>query len=280
MDGEHFVLRARGRRHHVSDFAGPLSIKTVLDGRVGWKTGGREVLVDECSFLVLNDGEPYSMEIDVRVPVRTCCVFFRHGFVEQVFRSMVSSELDVGDGSIPFLSRLHLRDERVMPRMLAIAANGDAASLWLDEQYLLLARDLVLLYEETQRQMRRLPAVRAGTRCEIFKRVDLAREFMHAYSGSTLRLDQIAGAACLSTYHFQRMFSIAVGESPHAYLTKLRLDRACFLLRKGFPVTQVCGLVGFESPGSFSTLFRRKFGVAPSEIRKIREAGQAKACYF
>ena len=46
MGGEHFVLRARGRKHHVRDFAGPLSIKTVIDGRVGWKTGGQEVLVD------------------------------------------------------------------------------------------------------------------------------------------------------------------------------------------------------------------------------------------
>jgi AraC family transcriptional regulator len=279
MGGEHFVLRARGRKHHVRDFAGPLSIKTVIDGRVGWKTGGQEVLVDECSFLVLNDGEPYSMEIDVRVPVRTCCVFFRQGFVEQVFRSMVCSDEGLLDQpelnteGIPFLSRLHFRDERVMPRMMAIAASGDASSMWLDEQYLLLARDLVFLYQETQRQVRRLPAARAGTRREIFGRVERAREFMHAFSGEALRLDEIAKAACLSTYHFHRMFSVALGESPHSYLTKLRMERARFLLGRGLPVTEVCGLVGFESPGSFSTLFRKKFGVPPSEIRKIREAG-------
>jgi AraC-like DNA-binding protein len=281
---ENFVLRARGRRHQVDDFPGPLSIKTVVDGKVVWKTGGREVTVDECSFLVLNDGEPYSMDIDVPVPVRTCCVFFRSGFVESVFRSMVRSDdrlletLDERGGSIPFLSRLHARDERVIPRMLAINAAGGASSMYLEEQYLLLARDLVALYEETRRQIRRIPAARAATRDEILRRVDRSREFMHSYLGEALSLDEIARAACLSTYHFHRVFSKAMGISPNNYLTGIRLDRACFLLRKGFPVTDVCGLVGFESLGSFSALFRRKFGFPPSQISKIREAGIGMIC--
>jgi len=87
---ENFVLRARGRRHQVREFPGPLSIKTVVDGKVSWRTERRDIVVDECSFLVLNDGEPYSMDIDLPIPVRTCCVFFQHGFVEQVFRMIIN----------------------------------------------------------------------------------------------------------------------------------------------------------------------------------------------
>src|SRR4051812_44000504 len=78
------VLSARARRHSVTDFPGPLSIKSVTIGRVAWKTSGRELLVDRDSFLVLNHGEPYSMHIDAREPVSTLCVFFAPGFVESV----------------------------------------------------------------------------------------------------------------------------------------------------------------------------------------------------
>ena len=58
------LLRARARRHFVDDFPGPLSVKAVIDGRVAWKADGRERVVDEASFLVLNAGQPYSMRID------------------------------------------------------------------------------------------------------------------------------------------------------------------------------------------------------------------------
>jgi transcriptional regulator GlxA family with amidase domain len=164
--------------------------------------------------------------------------------------------------------------------MLALSRAADAPSMWIEEQYLLLARDLTGLYEETQRQIRRVPAVRVATRAEILQRLDRGREYMHAQSSDQIHLDDIARAACLSTYHFHRTFSQTMRESPHSYLTKLRLDRASHLLRKGFPVTDVCGMVGFESLGSFSSLFHRKFGVAPSQISKIQEAGAATACYF
>src|SRR5438045_3348611 len=81
--GQHnLVLHARGRRHTVSGFAGPLSIKTVISGVVSWKAGGRELVVDQGSFLVLNEGEEYSMDVDAVRPVETACAFFRSGFVE------------------------------------------------------------------------------------------------------------------------------------------------------------------------------------------------------
>src|SRR5712692_10233655 len=99
------ILRATARRHDVRNFAGPLSIKSVIDGTVSWNIGRREVAVDERSFLVLNDGEPYSMEIDSIRPVTTCCVFFERGFVEDVYRDFTGS-----DRRLAFLSSLHMRE--------------------------------------------------------------------------------------------------------------------------------------------------------------------------
>ena len=64
------------------------------------------------------------------------------------------------------------------------------------------------------------------------------------------------------------------GETPHEFITKLRIDRAKRLLAcDQLPVTDVCFAVGYESLGSFSTRFRTLVGYSPSvyqrEIRRI-----------
>src|SRR4051794_17862921 len=93
--GEHnVVLHARAKRHSVNGYAGPLSIKTVMRGRVSWVVGGRQLIVDPSSFLVLAAGEIYSMDIDVAVPVETCCAFFAPGFLEHVAVDVTSPVAD------------------------------------------------------------------------------------------------------------------------------------------------------------------------------------------
>src|SRR5260370_366034 len=109
------VLWARGRRHVVENFPGPLSIKSVTAGTVAWKTGGREMLVDRDSFLVLNHGEPYSMHIDSRQPVTTLCVFFEPGFVESICGSLSQPDLEPVSVPAGFLPRLRMADAHTLP---------------------------------------------------------------------------------------------------------------------------------------------------------------------
>ena len=83
-----------------------------------------------------------------------------------------------------------------------------------------------------------------------------------------LDLDVMAREAGYSKYHFARTFAMAYGETPRAYLTRRRVERAKNLLRTAnLSVTEVCFLVGFESLGSFSSLFRRLVGQSPSAYR-------------
>jgi AraC-like DNA-binding protein len=84
-----------------------------------------------------------------------------------------------------------------------------------------------------------------------------------------LTLEAMARAAHLSKFHFARAFASAYGETPRAYLTGRRIERAKDLLRTAnLTVTEVCLLVGFESLGSFSARFRDLVGVSPSEFRR------------
>jgi len=270
------ILVARARQHRVTNFVGPLSIKTVVDGAVTWTTGGRDMEVDEHSLLVLNDGERYSLDIDELKPVETCCAFFRKGFVESVFHNVREpEELDPVDGLTPlvFLSRLHPREERILPRMRNIsrAARNHAPPLWIGQEFVELGRDLLALYQETNRAIRRIPATRQATRLEIYRRLERGREYMHSALGQPLTLEEIARAGCLSQYHFHRMFTLAFRETPHQYLTRLRMTRARRLVAESSaPVVNICDQLGFSSLASFTALFRRKFGAPPAAFRRRR----------
>lgn len=85
----------------------------------------------------------------------------------------------------------------------------------------------------------------------------------------------VARNAGISPYHFLRLFDAAFGETPGQFRTRARVDRAKALLAGGATVTEACLEVGFSSLGSFSGLFQRRVGVAPSRYRRVWQVRQA-----
>jgi AraC-like DNA-binding protein len=57
--------------------------------------------------------------------------------------------------------------------------------------------------------------------------------------------------------------------NPHQYITRKRIDKAKDLLSENKPVNEVCNEVGFESIGSFSILFKKEIGFAPTYYRNM-----------
>jgi transcriptional regulator GlxA family with amidase domain len=81
-------------------------------------------------------------------------------------------------------------------------------------------------------------------------------------------LEQLAARLGVSRYHLIRAFRRAWGVTPHQYRTRQRIERAKALLATSdLTVTEICFAVGFQSPGSFSALFRRAAGQSPRGYR-------------
>ena len=99
--------------------------------------------------------------------------------------------------------------------------------------------------------------------------LELTREFLAEAHTTPITLEQAAQHACLSPFHFHRLFTRTFGETPHGYLTRLRMERARqLLLGTELPVTEICLEVGYSSLGTFSRRFHERFGSAPSEYRR------------
>jgi AraC-like DNA-binding protein len=95
-----------------------------------------------------------------------------------------------------------------------------------------------------------------------------ARDLADARYFEPLEVDDLAAAAGLSRAHFSREFRRAFGESPHAYLLTRRLERAAALLRAtDRSVAEICLDVGLQGVGSFTTSFKRTYGMTPTAYR-------------
>jgi AraC-like DNA-binding protein len=95
-----------------------------------------------------------------------------------------------------------------------------------------------------------------------------AKDMADARYAERLDVDDMAHAAGLSRAHFSREFKHAFGVSPHAYLLTRRLERAASLLRvTDRSVAEICMDVGLQSVGSFTTSFKRMFGMTPTAYR-------------
>jgi AraC-like DNA-binding protein len=95
-----------------------------------------------------------------------------------------------------------------------------------------------------------------------------AKDTVDARFSDPLDVPALAKAAYLSPAHFSREFRRAFGETPHQYLLTRRLERAAAMLRStDRSVADICFTVGLRSVGSFTTSFRRVYGVSPTAYR-------------
>ncbi|HET9492749.1 MAG TPA: AraC family transcriptional regulator [Chloroflexia bacterium] len=100
------------------------------------------------------------------------------------------------------------------------------------------------------------------------KQVRLARLLLDQSYDAPITIEELSREVALSPYYLIRAFRQVYKQTPHQYLVGQRIARAKELLRNSdLSITEICLAVGFESLGSFSTLFRKVAGVSPRAYR-------------
>ncbi len=240
------LLHGFPRDYSVSDYRTTLSIKTVRRGSAWYETPDGRYLVTPETFLVLNEGQHYAMEVDAASGTETFCPFFQPGFVPT--------------GEFP---------ERLYPMMGGVAdALRSFGTAPLEDSFYDLAGALTVLRGDARKESDSFPGLRASTRQEMYRRLYRARDFLYSCYRDPVTVADAARIAAMSPFHFQRMFKSAFGVTAMQFVQRRRLATARHLLTTTEEdVTSVCLAVGFESLGSFSALFKREFGVPPSKVR-------------
>jgi AraC-like DNA-binding protein len=241
---------------------GSFSIKLVLAGEEEYFIGRRTLRVRPGSFLLINAGEIYGSRI--RSPTHSLSLFYPDRDVAAAQASLLDDErraLDSGEpaphpAGIPqFSCRISARSHRDIADLMAAlrlrrrGAADEAAPALL----------LAALRDHSSSAPRfSLDKVRKpSTRDELLGRVVRAREYVADMRGRDCSLDRLAEVACLSKFHFLRLFRQVFGTSPAACARAARLDEARRAIARGQSEDLAAAVCGYASRHSL----RRALGM-------------------
>ncbi|MEV0703651.1 helix-turn-helix transcriptional regulator [Saccharopolyspora sp. NPDC050389] len=247
-EADHFQMPGASDLHLVLCVAGDVVMRTQADGKPArrrWVPGNLELMVPGRASVFDYRATSAMRTIQVHIPSATVDrAAAQLGGSEPDFEAL-SAAVGAGDPLVEHLVR-------------ALPAADGANDLYAESAAAFLATHLL-----ARGRHERLPgpehaAVRAG--------IAVMRDRL----AEPLTLADIAAEVHLSVYHFIRVFRAATGETPHRFLTRLRIERAQRLLSDGaLTIGQIAERCGFASPGALSAAFLSHVGVRPSVYRKI-----------
>ena len=266
MCGEHY------------DMAGSFDDTLAVDA-VTWSCGGQETYqfghkkklsINPAGILTLAAGDRYAYDASGDAPFRSNMICFPHWISH--------NHLDPKTGwqknsrATNLITRFCRPSRHTMALMNAIAgrcAAGANNTIWYTEHMVLLYA--MLIKEQTLDGGRNIPAVKAATRAELARRIERSTQLiLESYRDPTLSLDEMAKSACVSRFHFIRIFKDTKGVTPMQYLAATRMDAAMRLIQscQQMSISEVADSVGYIDRAAFARAFKRHYKIAPSIIRE------------
>jgi AraC-like DNA-binding protein len=274
---ENCIIVARTRNAEYPLFEQRLSVKAARDGCEDYFIEGRRAVVDDETYLILNDRRTYASRIASRLPVLSFSIFFRPGMAEDVARARsLTHERLLDDpvqpaAALEFSEHVRQHDRQITPVLQHIFRHveaGETREDWYEDQLYFLLQRMLQTHGRDRSTIANIRAARPGTRRELYRRIGLALDYINAYYGQPITMEQIAAAARLSPFHCLRVFRSVHGTTPMAYLNDRRLRTAKRLLRNPEnSVTDIASLVGFQSRTTLFRGMRRVHGAAPTALR-------------
>lgn len=97
-----------------------------------------------------------------------------------------------------------------------------------------------------------------------------AIDFLWEHYNCKFSLQDAAKAANLSKFHFIRVFKTETGKTPHEYFIDIKLEKARQLLKYSKKnMTEICDICGFSDSSQFTSVFKSRHSITPSEYRKL-----------
>jgi AraC family transcriptional regulator len=277
---DHFLFTEEAPpSYECAEFPAAIGLLVADGGVCQYSVNGTRHPVGEGQVFFVNRGSALQVRVLGR-GVRPALLFFHSRLPDLVqFSLSYGAEvlLEKPFDSLPFdftyLERMH-SDVTLRQSVLSLIGLGEScssfASLQADSQIRDLFEALLMQNQEAYKHSQNIQAVKASTRVEIFRRIAAARDWMEANFAGDSNLEKIATVAAMNSQHFLRMFKQVYAITPHQFLIDLKLQRAKELLgASDVTINEVCQVIGFDSSFSFSVLFKKRFGVSPSQFRKV-----------
>jgi AraC family transcriptional regulator len=111
------------------------------------------------------------------------------------------------------------------------------------------------------------------------KRLLRVSEFIHDHLDEPLDMELLSQVACLSSYHWHRIYRAIYGETVTATIKRLRLNRAAVdLIKLKIPIAKVAEQAGYPNLQSFNRIFKKAYGLPPGQFRAMGGTGIIVGC--
>lgn len=184
------------------------------------------------------------------------------------FDRAVVETLDTDPARVELVERVYFQDPiitgLVRGCMLALDWDEPAERVALGHASRALISTLVSRFTNRDPKARR---AEGGLAPAVRRRVE---EYVEANLDAVLSIDDLARVAGLSPFHFARAFKRSVGEGPHRFVTRRRIERARELLSTGLSAAETALACGFSGQSHFTRRFREFTGVTPGALARAK----------
>jgi AraC family transcriptional regulator len=268
------IHASTAEKYSYPEHATPYLLLSNSVNRGNYVMNRNRVEVSASHFYFLNPNDTLEISFSTAAPLQTWMILFEEKFIGDCFHylstsaeQLLASPRDHSPISPRFANSPFDLTDTIKRQMHLLIRSRPDQDVIQDALFTLIA-ECNRLNAGTVKDIDKITAVKKSTREELYRRLYLSREWINDNLTTKITLDQMAATACLNKFHFLSNFKQVFNTTPHQYLMEKRLQKAFDWLKyQQYSVTDVCQLLSFESIGSFSNQFRKRFGFTPSSVR-------------
>jgi AraC family transcriptional regulator len=252
-----------------------LSLNFNLDETQTYTIASRSHKVSPSRYLLIEEGQSFRTFADFKEPARMLTIAYQVGLVGKLSHSLSKTNDELlDDPSFGNHSNPYLFDQTrdLTPGLFnkvawlcasrGMSCDGNELEMMLED----ILEGILMEQLPFQKSIQAIDGVKLSTKRELFKRIHWALDYIHDNFTKQITIDQLASVACLSTFHFKRLFTQVLGAPPYQYIRNKRIEKAKELLLQGMSVSAVCRVVGWQNASSFTRLFKRSNACTPKQF--------------
>lgn len=267
-------------KYHSHDF---VEMAFVLSGHGKYKINERYYDVFEGDIIILNPGQKHqALFLDAANPTTEFFVGFSDvrfpGLPENYIPLEAFTHTPCGietpvssEDTCPVLHTTGELRQKIFKLCTSMSAENDVCR---SGRYVMLKSYLMQMLILLLREQSEPVKIKTGCSFDSTSKkyvVDQIVGYLEEHYNEKISLDQIAENMYLSSFYISRIFKSETGDTPIRHLINIRLEKAKELLENGWnsSIQEIAAEVGYDDAYHFSKLFKKRYGMPPSQIRKI-----------
>lgn len=265
-----FLFSWKGTRHedeknyHSHDY---LELAFILSGKGKYHIDGEVYGVEAGDLLIFNPGVKHQALVDEESDMPTTEFFV--GCSDIQIPGFAYNYLPVPEGGYFIHTKGELKTR--ISRLCSLMEQEN--QVYLEGRYFMMKALLMqMILQVVREQCEEVQPSDSYQFASVNKAYVVKRiiSYFEQHYSEKISLDQIAENMYLSPFYISKIFKSETGDTPIRHLINIRLEKAKQLLEVGHngSIQEIAAMVGYEDAYHFSKLFKKRYGIPPSQARK------------